>query len=230
MALILRLYPLEWNTMSAALPPSDRTRIRRVASNADYERATLHAIIDDAYLCHIAFVDAKGAHCIPTACWREGEYLYVHGANGGRLVKLLLQEAQICVTVTHLDGLVLARSAFSHSMNYRSAMIYGAFERVDDQAHKRAAMAAFMDRIAAGRQQEARPGNDKEFDATTILRIALDEAACKVRTGGPNDDADDMALPVWAGVLPMVVQRTAPLRHAACTAPEPAYVSSWAGS
>ncbi len=214
--------------MTAALPPSDRTRVRRIADNADYERATLHAIIDDAYLCHIAFSDAKGAHCIPTACWREGEHLYVHGSNGGRLVKLLAQGAQICVTITHLDGLVLARTAFNHSMNYRSAMIYGAFERVDDEAAKRASMVAFMEKIAPGRQQEVRAGNDKEFDATTILRIALDEAACKVRKGGPNDEPEDLAIPAWAGVLPFAVQRTAPVRHEACTADEPAYVTSWA--
>jgi nitroimidazol reductase NimA-like FMN-containing flavoprotein (pyridoxamine 5'-phosphate oxidase superfamily) len=214
--------------MTAALPPSERTRVRRIADNANYERATLHAIIDDAYLCHIAFGDAHGAHCIPMACWREGDYLYVHGSNGGRLVKLLAQGAQICVTITHLDGLVLAKTAFNHSMNYRSAMIYGVFEKVGDEAAKRRAMQLFMDHIAVGRHDEVRQGNDKEFDATTILRISLEEAACKVRSGGPNDTAEDLALPGWAGVLPFEVKRTAPVRHEACTAPDPAYVSSWA--
>ena len=110
--------------MNVTAPPSERTRVRRIAENADYAQATLHAVIDAAYLCHIAFGDAKATHCIPTACWREGEYLYVHGSNGGRLVKLLATGAQVCVTITHLDGLVLARTAFNHSMNYRSAMIY----------------------------------------------------------------------------------------------------------
>ena len=213
--------------MTAAMPPSDRTRVRRITENANYERATLHAIIDDAYLCHIAFSDAKGAHCIPTACWREGEHLYVHGSNGGRLDKLLALGAQVCVTITHLDGLVLARSAFNHSMNYRSAMIYGAFERVTGEADKRASMLAFMDKIAAGRQADIRAGSDKEFDATTILRIALDEAACKVRSGGPVDDAEDMAITAWAGELPLVVQRGAPVRHDAGNAAEPAYVRDW---
>ena len=216
--------------MTAALPPSDRTRVRRIAENANYERDTLHAIIDDAYLCHIAFSDAKGAHCIPTACWREGEHLYVHGSNGGRLVKLLAQGAQVCVTITHLDGLVLARSAFNHSMNYRLAMIYGAFERVTGEADKRASMVAFMEKIAAGRQADIREGSDKEFDATTILRIALDEAACKVRSGGPIDDAEDMEITAWAGELPLVVQRGAPVRHDTCQAPEPDYVRKWAGA
>ena len=216
--------------MTVSAPPSERTRVRRIAENAHYERATLHAIIDAAYLCHIAFSDAKGTHCIPTACWREGEHLYVHGSNGGRLVKLLAQGAQECVTITHLDGLVLARTAFNHSMNYRSAMIYSIFERVDDEGDKRASMVAFMEKIAPGRQADVRAGNDKEFDATTILRIALDEAACKVRTGGPNDEPDDLALPAWAGVLPFVVLKGPPVKHEACVADEPAYVTAWVGT
>jgi nitroimidazol reductase NimA-like FMN-containing flavoprotein (pyridoxamine 5'-phosphate oxidase superfamily) len=215
--------------MTAPMPSSERTRVRRVADNANYERATLHAIIDAAYLCHVAFADAKGTHCIPTACWREGEHLYIHGSNGGRLVKLLDNGAQACVTITHLDGLVLARSAFSHSMNYRSAMIYGSFKRVDGEGEKRAAMDAFMDKIAAGRRTEARPGSDKEFDATTILRIALDEAACKVRSGGPKDDDEDMAVQAWAGVLPLTVQRLPAVRDSRCDVADPDYVRAWAG-
>jgi len=216
--------------MTAATPPTDRTRIRRVADNADYERATLHAIVDDAYLCHIAFTDAKGTHCIPTACWREGEHLYVHGSNGGRLVKVLAANTQACITITHLDGLVLARSAFNHSMNYRSAMIYGQFERVEGDTERRQSMDRFMDKIAPGRQHEARGGNDKEFSATTILRISLEEAACKVRTGGPNDDAEDMDVQAWAGTLPMRVQRLQAIAHDACKVAAPDYVKNWAAA
>ncbi len=216
--------------MTVTTPPSDRTRVRRIAENADYERATLHAVIDDAYLCHVAFADAKGTHCIPTACWREGDWLYIHGSNGGRMARLLAGGAQSCVTITHLDGLVLARSAFNHSMNYRSAMIYGSFEKVSGEDDKRAAMVAFMDKIAVGRQQEVRAGSDKEFDATTILRISLDEAACKVRTGPVKGDDDDLDVAVWAGVLPMAVQRLAPVRDAQCALPDPAYVTAWEGS
>ncbi|MES2317766.1 MAG: pyridoxamine 5'-phosphate oxidase family protein [Pseudomonadota bacterium] len=214
--------------MTATTPPTDRTRVRRVAENANYERATLRAIIDAAYLCHVAFNDAKGTHCIPTACWREGEHLYVHGSNGGRLVKLLDQGTQVCVAITHLDGLVLARSAFNHTMNYRSAMIYGSFERVGDEAEKRATMAVFMDKIAIGRQAEVRTGSDKEFDATTILRISLNEAACKVRSGGPKDDEEDMSVPAWAGVLPFVEHRLAPVRDEQCAVADPDYVRAWA--
>lgn len=215
--------------MTASSAPSERTRVRRIASNASYDSATLHAIVDDAYLCHVAFADDQGTHCIPTACWREGEHLYIHGSNGGRLLKLLTQGVQACVTITHLDGLVMARAAFNHSMNYRSAMIYGRFERVDGDAAKRASMAAFMDRIAPGRQADARPGNDKEFAATTVMRIALAEAACKVRTGGPKDDAEDMDIAAWTGVLPLALQRAAPLPDPGCTAAEPEYIRAWRG-
>lgn len=205
--------------------PTGRTRIRRVATNAHYDNATLHAIIDDAYLCHIAFSDDHGAHCIPTACWREDDHLYVHGSNGSRMVKRL-QESECCVTITHLDGLVLARSAFSHSMNYRSAMVYGRFEKVEG-ADARHAMEAFMEKIVAGRQADVRPGSDKEYAATTVLRIPLAEAACKVRSGGPKDDEEDLGWPAWAGVLPWTRTRLAPQTAPGCDIAAPAYVSDW---
>ena len=209
-------------------PPTDRTRVKRIPENARYDAAMLNAIIDDAYLCHLAFQDDKGVHCIPMACWREGEHLYIHGSNGGRLVKLLAGGAQACVTITHLDGLVLARSAFNHSMNYRSAMVYGVFEKVDAEQDKRASLATFMDKIAVGRQQHIRAGSDKEFAATTVLRISLAEAACKVRSGGPVDDEEDMGVQAWAGELPFMVQRAAPVADASCGVAAPAYVTGWA--
>ncbi|NRR32132.1 pyridoxamine 5'-phosphate oxidase family protein [Oxalobacteraceae bacterium] len=209
-----------------AVPPSERTRVRRVAENASYDSATLYAIVDDAYLCHIAFSDDKGSHCIPTACWREGDHLYIHGSNGSRMLKRLT-ESEVCVTITHLDGLVMARSAFNHSMNYRSAMIYGSFEKVLDEAAKRSTMEAFMEKLAAGRQAQVRPGNDKEYNATTVMRIALAEAACKVRSGPAVDDAEDMDWPVWAGVLPFARARLAPQTDAACSLPAPDYVLGW---
>lgn len=211
---------------AAATAPSDRTRVRRSAEKAQYDAATLHAIIDDAYLCHIAFSDAKGSHCIPTACWREDGHLYIHGSNGSRMLKRLV-ESETCVTITHLDGLVLARSAFSHTMNYRSAMIYGRFEVVTDEGERHRTLEAFMEKLAPGRQAQVRPGNDKEYAATTIMRIPLDEAACKVRSGGPSDDEEDMAWPVWAGVLPWARTPMAPQRHADCTIEAPDYVLKW---
>lgn len=214
---------------ATAAASSDRTRVRRVATNAHYDAATLHAIIDDAYLCHIAFSDDKGSHCIPTACWREDGHLYIHGSNGSRMLKRLMQ-SDTCVTITHVDGLVLARSAFSHSMNYRSAMIYGRFEVVTDEAERHRVMELFLEKLVPGRQAEVRPGNDKEYAATTIMRIPLDEAACKVRSGGPNDDEEDMAWPVWAGVLPWARTPTTPQRHDACLIEPPAYVRDWVGN
>ncbi len=206
--------------------PSERTRVRRIPTNAHYDTATLHAIIDDAYLCHIAFADDKGSHCIPTACWREGDHLYIHGSNGSRMLKRLT-ESETCVTITHLDGLVLARSAFNHSMNYRSAMIYGRFEVVEGEDERRRTMEAFMEKLAPGRQADIRPGSDKEYAATTIMRIALAEAACKVRSGGVEDDADDMSWPVWAGVLPFARVPMKPIADPACTQAAPAYVVGW---
>ncbi len=211
----------------ASTPSSERTRIRRVAELANYERHTLYDIIDAAYLCQIAFHDEKGTHCIPMACWREGNHLYIHGSNGGRLMKLLSGCTQVCVAITHLDGLVLARSAFNHSMNYRSAAIYGSFERVSNEADKRAALDSFMDKIAPGRRTEVRPGNDKEFAATTVLRIALDEAASKVRTGGATDDAEDLGIAVWAGILPLIQSRTTPVPDEHISVEEPVYVREW---
>ena len=206
-------------------PSSNRTRVRRVPQRGRYDRATLEAIIDDAYVCHIAFADSEGVHSIPTACWREGDHLYVHGSNGSRMLKLAASGAQVCVTVMHLDGLVLARSAFNHSMNYRCAMIYGVFDVVPE-SHKAAALDTFMEALAPGRSREARPGNAKELAATTVLRIALDEASCKVRTGGPNDDEEDLALPVWAGVLPLALMPRAPIA-AAAPGETPDYVRDW---
>ncbi|PMS38360.1 hypothetical protein B0G57_12255 [Trinickia symbiotica] len=214
-------------TTIEATPPSARTRVRRVPNRGHYDRATLYAIIDASYVCHLAFADDDGVHCIPTACWREGDHLYIHGSNGSRMLKLVAAGAQVCATITHLDGLVLARSAFHHSMNYRSAVIYGAFELVDGPA-KAAALNAFVEFIAPGRSREVRPGDANELASTTVLRIPLDEAASKIRTGGPKDDDADMNRPVWAGVLPLALQPLAPLVDAAPTG-TPDYVRHWQG-
>jgi nitroimidazol reductase NimA-like FMN-containing flavoprotein (pyridoxamine 5'-phosphate oxidase superfamily) len=207
-------------------PPSPRTQVKRVAQYASYDTTLLHAIVDAAYVCHIAFGDAHGVHCIPTACWRIGTHLYIHGSNGSRMLKRLAEQ-ECCVTITHVDGLVLARAAFNHSMNYRSAMIYGRFAAVEDELLKRQAMEAFMEHLAPGRQQEVRAGNDKEYAATTVMRIQLDEAACKTRTGPPKDDAEDLGIAAWAGVLPLALAHGAPLPDTHCTAAAPGYVRAW---
>jgi nitroimidazol reductase NimA-like FMN-containing flavoprotein (pyridoxamine 5'-phosphate oxidase superfamily) len=205
--------------------PSLRTQIKRIARNASYDPALLHAIVDAAYVCHIAFSDEHGAHCIPTACWREGGYLYIHGSNGSRMLKRLAEQ-ECCVTITHVDGLVLARAAFNHSMNYRSAMVYGRFETVSE-ADKRPAMEAFMEHLAPGRQADVRPGNEQEYAATTVMRIPLAEAVCKTRSGEPKDDEEDLNLPVWAGVLPLAQARRAPVAEERCAVEAPDYVRVW---
>jgi nitroimidazol reductase NimA-like FMN-containing flavoprotein (pyridoxamine 5'-phosphate oxidase superfamily) len=210
-------------------PPSARTRVRRSANRAVHDTATLYAILDAAWVCHVAFHDDHGTHCIPTACWRDGDHLYIHGSNGSRMMKRLAQGADTCVTVTHVDGLVLARSAFNHSMNYRSAMVYGHFELVPEDG-KRPAMEAMMEHLIPGRQPLVRTGSDKEYAATTVLRIALDEAAAKVRSGGPVDDDGDLAWPVWAGVLPLRQQALAAEPAPDCPLPAPAHVRDWSAA
>jgi nitroimidazol reductase NimA-like FMN-containing flavoprotein (pyridoxamine 5'-phosphate oxidase superfamily) len=209
-------------------PPSERSRVRRAADHARYDRDTVHALVDEAYVCHVAFGDAHGVHCIPTACWREDEHLYIHGSNGSRMLKALLG-SEACVTITHLDGLVLARSAFNHTMNYRSVVVHGRFEPVPDE-HKAESLHRLMDHIAAGRRHEARAGDASELAATTVLRLPLAEASAKVRHGGPQDDEADMALPVWAGVLPLLTRRGEPQRDGVGGGDVPAYVTGWPGT
>jgi hypothetical protein len=212
--------------------PSTRTQVRRGAPKASYDPAVLHAIVDAAYVCQIAFADAHGVHCIPTACWRggdgDGDYLYIHGSNGSRMLQCLMEQ-DCCVTIVHVDGLVLARSAFSHTMNYRSAMIYGRFEVVGEAA-KRQALEDFMEHLAPGRQAQVRPGNDKEYAATTVLRIPLAEAVCKVRSGPPADDEEDMGIAAWAGVLPLAQARGTPVPDPHCALPAPDHVLAWTTS
>ncbi|MGY4729683.1 pyridoxamine 5'-phosphate oxidase family protein [Burkholderia pyrrocinia] len=211
------------------ISPTSRTTIRRLPELANRDRTMLHRIVDDAYVCHIAFGDGRDTHCIPTAHWRRGDDLYIHGSNGSRMIKALSAGAQASVAITLLDGLVLAKSAFSHSMNYRSAVVYGQFDVVDGGAEKLSALDAFMDKIAAGRKHEARPGNSKELNATSVLRISLAEAAVKVSDSLPSDKEEDLALAVWAGILPLKTTRGTPV-HAdeSGSVPVPDYVRNWA--
>lgn len=211
----------------AILSPTSRTTIRRLPELANRDRAMLYRIVDDAYVCHIAFNDGQDTHCIPTAHWRRDDNLYIHGSNGSRMIKALSTGAQACVAITLLDGLVLAKSAFSHSMNYRSAVIYGQFEIVEGGVEKLAALDAFMDKIAAGRKHEARPGNSKEINATSVLRIPLAEAAVKISDSLPSDKEEDLALAAWAGILPLKMTRGTPV-HAGGDVSVPDYVRNWA--
>ncbi|HRE16716.1 MAG TPA: pyridoxamine 5'-phosphate oxidase family protein [Rhodocyclaceae bacterium] len=185
------------------MPPvaTARTRIRRLPDRGHYDFATITAIIDAAYLCHIAFQWDGSVHSLPTAHWRDGDYLYIHGAKASRLLAALVA-GEASVTIAHVDGLVFARSAFHHSMNYRSVVIYGRFEPAPE-SDKSAALAAFIERLAPGRWEQLRPASAKELNATSVLRIPLHEASAKIRNWGVKDDEEDMVWPVWAGVVPL---------------------------
>lgn len=195
--------------------PSARTRVRRRGERARYDRGSIATIVGEALVCHVAFNDGLGVHCIPTACWYAHGHLYVHGSNGSRMVQALL-EGEACATVTHIDGLVLARSAFHHSMNYRSVVAYGRFEKVDDPEEKLSAFADFIEALAPGRWPQIRQPDRKELAATTVLRLPLNEAAAKVRDWGVKDDASDLTVPVWAGVVPLRLTARMPVPDPDC--------------
>ena len=182
--------------------PSPRTRVRRLPERAHYDADTIAAIVDAAMLCTVAFQLDGAVHAIPTIHWREGGHLYLHGAKASRMLKALT-EGEACVTIALADGLVLAGSAMHHSMNYRSVVVYGRFEAVTEPAHKLASLRAFIDGLYPGRWDTLRPITEKELNATSVLRIALDEASAKVRDWGVKDDEEDLDWPVWAGVIPL---------------------------
>ena len=192
--------------------PTPLTRVRRTPKRADYSLAAVHEALDEAYVCHIAFTVDGQPHCIPTAHWRVGDTLYIHGSNGSRMLRALGEGTPASVAVTLVDGLVLARSVFHHSMNYRSAMVYGQFRPVTAHDEKELALRAFLDKIETGRWGPARPPNDKEYAATTLLALTIEQAVAKVRTGPPVDDAEDMQQAVWAGVLPLETHMGMPVR------------------
>jgi len=191
------------------MPPSPRTRVKRVHQRGAYDRATLDAILDAGMLCHIGYVYDGYPVVTPTLYWREGDHVYWHGSSASRMLRAN-EGAQVCFTVTHLDGLVLARSAFHHSANFRSVMLFGTATRVETDETKTARLKAFVDGLYPARWDALRPMNAQELKATTILSMPIDEASAKVRAGGPKDDAEDMETPVWAGVVPLNVTLGAP--------------------
>lgn len=188
-----------------------RTKIGRLPARGAYDRATVHAILDEALVCHVGYVADGGPVVIPTAHWRDGERLYLHGSRASGLMRAIGRGAEVCVTVTLLDGLVLARSGFHHSMNYRSVVLFGRPVTVEDPDEMVAALRAFMERIAPGRWDEVRPPNDAEMRQTQVVAVPLEEASAKIRTGPPVDDEADYALPVWAGVLPLTLTAGEPV-------------------
>jgi uncharacterized protein len=180
---------------------TERTQVRRLPERGAYDRATVHAILDEGFICHVGFVVDGQPYVVPTGYARVGETIYLHGSTGSRLG--LRPGMDVCVTVTLLDGLVLARSAFHHSMNYRSVMAIGRTRPVTDPAQKDAALRALVDHIVPGRSAAVRGADRRELAATAVLALPLDEVSAKVRTGPPIDDEPDYALPIWAGVLPL---------------------------
>ncbi|MFD8234097.1 pyridoxamine 5'-phosphate oxidase family protein [Streptomyces sp. NPDC059696] len=192
-----------------AYTPTDRTVPTRSADRASYDKDLVHAILDEAYVCHLGFVRDGAPVVLPTLFARVGERLYVHGSTGSRPLRAAGQAdpgLPVCLTVTHVDGLVLARSAFHHSINYRSVVVHGVARDVTDPEEKRQALDALVDHAVPGRSADSRPANKKELAATAVIRLDLDEVSAKLRTGGVNDEPEDLALPHWAGVVP--VRRT----------------------
>ncbi|GGS13080.1 hypothetical protein GCM10010252_60790 [Streptomyces aureoverticillatus] len=196
---------------SASYEPTDRTVPTRSRDRAAYDRELVHAILDEAYVCHLGFVRDGAPIVLPTLYGRVGERLYVHGSTGSRPLRMAgaapADEADpglpVCLTVTHVDGLVLARSAFHHSVNYRSVVVHGIARQVTDPEEKRTALDALVDHVVPGRSADSRPANAKELAATAVLYLDLDEVSAKMRTGAPNDDPEDMDLPYWSGVVPL---------------------------
>ncbi|MGW9376078.1 pyridoxamine 5'-phosphate oxidase family protein [Streptomyces xanthophaeus] len=186
--------------------PTGRTVPSRSRDRARYDRETVHSILDQAYLCHLGFVRDGAPVVLPTLFGRVGEALYIHGSTGSRPL-LAAGKADpglpVCVTVTHVDGLVLARSAFHHSLNYRSVVVHGTAYQVTDEEERRTALDALVDQVVPGRSADSRPANARELAATAVIRLDLDEVSAKLRTGGPNDDAEDLDLPYWSGVVPV---------------------------
>ena len=192
------------NGASAAAPSSDRVRLRRKRERGSHERALIDAILDEGLVAHLGIADADGQpFVVPTLHARCGDVVYLHGASAGRTPRSLAAGTPACLTVSLIDGLVLARSAMHHSANYRSVMILGTARLVSGSAEKRAALEAIVEHIVPGRWPDVRPPTDNEMKATSVLAMAIDEASAKVRTGGPIDDEEDYALDTWAGVIPL---------------------------
>ncbi|MFJ4806525.1 pyridoxamine 5'-phosphate oxidase family protein [Streptomyces murinus] len=200
-----------------AYTPTDRTVPTRDAERASYDREVVHAILDEGYVCHLGFVRDGAPVVLPTLYGRVGERLYIHGSTGSRPLRMTGAAdpgLEVCLTVTHVDGLVLARSAFNHSINYRSVVVHGIAHRVTDPEERRRALDALVDHVVAGRAADSRPANKKELAATAVIRLDLDEVSAKIRTGGANDEPEDLALPHWAGVVPLRKGYDAPIPNA----------------
>jgi nitroimidazol reductase NimA-like FMN-containing flavoprotein (pyridoxamine 5'-phosphate oxidase superfamily) len=197
--------------MSQPLVTTDRTKVRRLPDRGTNDRVTAYEVIDEAYIAHVGFVVDGEPRVLPMTYGRDGDVLYLHGAVGNAMLRAS-RDAEVCVTITLLDGLVLARSAFHHSMNYRSVVLLGTATAVEDVDEKRRAFDCIVEHVLPGRTEVARPANESELRKTLVLALPIEEGSAKVRTGGPIDDDADMDLPVWAGVVPLRLAPGAPLQ------------------
>lgn len=191
--------------------PTLRTTLKRRPQRGAFDRPTVYSILDATFICHVGFVVDGQPYVIPTSYGRDGDRLYIHGAAASRMLRELAGGIAVGVTVTLLDGLVLARSAFHHSLNYRSVVVLGTARPIEDPAEKMRALEVITEQIVPGRWAEVRVPNELELKATTVLELSLEEVSAKIRTGPPIDDEEDMKLPVWAGVLPLVVEPGSPV-------------------
>ena len=206
-----------------------RNKVQRMPARGQYERAEVYRIVDDALLCHVGFVVDGQPFVIPTLHARDGDTLLLHGSSASRMMKHAGAGGALCITMTHVDGIVLARSIFNHSINYRSAVLFGQGVPITGTEEKLAALARFTERLLPGRWDDAREPNAQELKATAIVAVPIDSASAKVRVGPPKDDAEDLGLPVWAGVVPIAQHLGAPVQDAAGTdAPTlPAYLRDY---
>lgn len=193
------------------LRPTERTRLKRLPKRGSFDRDVVNAIIDQALFCHVGFVHNGAPFVIPTLHVRIGDHLYVHGSAASRMLRTAAEGIPLCVTVTHIDGLILARSAFHHSINYRSAVILGTANEVTEDEEKTRVLHALVEHVFPQRWKDARPPYPKELTATSVLGLPITEASAKVRPGGPSDDEEDYALPIWAGVIPVKMVTCAPV-------------------
>lgn len=209
--------------------PTERTRVVREAHRGVYDRETIDKILDEGYVCHVGFAVEGQPYVIPTLYARIGDAIYFHGSAASRMLRNLSAGISVCITVTLTDGFVLARSVFNHSMNYRSVVALGKATLVDTPEEKLEALRAFTEKVIPGRWNEARQPNEKELKATSILRMPLTEVSAKIRSGPPEDDAEDYALPVWAGVIPLSLAPGMPIRDERCdpAIPTPAYAAQY---
>lgn len=197
--------------MSNSVPSSARTRVVREPQRAVYDRSAAYKILDEAFVCHVGFAIDGQPYVIPTSYGRDGDMLYIHGSAASRMLRHAASGVQVCVTVTLLDGLVLARSIFNHSMNYRSVVILGRAQEITDREEKLAALRMLSEHILPGRWNEVRQPNEQELKATTILRLPIEEFSAKVRQGPPIDDEEDYSFRTWAGVIPFKMSSGEPV-------------------